>query len=181
MGHPRRMRPAPEPRNRIPPQTVPSQTAAPVQQEHREQHESPAPGVRCALSSPAECDALRPTLLPAAGLTRYSVQWSPAARRIRLSAGTHSMDYALHAPFVLGLYRDHKSFAAYRDYFFLQSIAFRHPPQITLQRLMDRAFLFFNLSPNARELRRGTVIECAIGKYLVEKAAQEACEVSNAR
>ena len=42
----------------------------------------------------------------------------------RLTAGTGSVHYSLHAPFVLGLHRNHEALTANRDHLFLEGIAF---------------------------------------------------------
>src|SRR6266550_8051721 len=57
-----------------------------------------------------------------------------------LSAGTCAVDYALYPPLVLSLNWNYKAFATDGDHCFLCRAAFGQPPQITLQRLLDRAF-----------------------------------------
>src|ERR1700739_542684 len=73
----------------------------------------------------------------------------------RLAAGTGAMDYSLHAALLLDLDRDHETLAANGHQLFLNGAAFGEMPQIITQRVLDGAFLLFDIAANARQLRRG--------------------------
>src|ERR1700676_4735263 len=80
----------------------------------------------------------------------------------RLPAGTRSVHHARYTALVLRLDRNDEAFAAYRDNFFLRSAVLTKPPQVGLQRLLYGAPLLFDLTPNARQFRRRSVVECAV-------------------
>ena len=60
------------------------------------------------------------------------------------------MHHTLHAPFLLDLHRNDKAFAADRHQFILHRAALSQPSQISPQRFLNRAPLFFDLAANAR-------------------------------
>ena len=68
----------------------------------------------------------------------------------RLPAGARSVDYALHAAFLLDLYGDDETFAADGDELVLHRAAFGEAAQISAQRFLNRAALPFDLAANAR-------------------------------
>ena len=94
-----------------------------------------------------------------------------------LSAGTGAVHHALDAAFLLDFHRDHKTLAADGDQFVLHRPAFGEFAQVAAQRLLDLAFLLFDLAANAVQFGRGAVVERAVGKNLVVKGAQEDSEI----
>ena len=94
-----------------------------------------------------------------------------------LPARRSAMRHALHPPAVFHFHRNHKAFAANGDQFFLHRAAVGKPPQIRAQRLLDASLLLFDFAANARQLRRGAVVQRAIGKDLVAEVTQQGCEV----
>ena len=92
----------------------------------------------------------------------------------RLSTGTGSMNDSVHAPFLIGLYRDHKALAADRNQLVLNGPIFGKATQIVTQRGLDLAFLLLHFAAQSRKLRRSVVVERAVRQdFAAEESKQQ--------
>ncbi len=96
-----------------------------------------------------------------------------------LAAGTGAVDDSLHAAFLLDLHGDDEAFAADGDEFVLHGAAFGEAAEISTERFLNRAALFFDLAADAGQFGRGFVFERAVGLNLVAEVAQEFGEVDD--
>src|SRR5208337_4377750 len=88
--------------------------------------------------------------------------------------------HALHAAFLLDFDRDHKTLAANGNEFILHGAAFGEFSQVAAQRFLDLALLLLDLTANAAELGRRSIVEGAVGQDLVAERAQEGGKILNA-
>src|SRR6185437_4996026 len=84
-----------------------------------------------------------------------------------LPAGACAVHHAVDALALLGFYRDHKTLAANGDQLVLNGSAFRQPPQVAAQRLLDEPLLLLHVTTNAAQLRRSAIIKRAVRLDLV--------------
>src|SRR5215469_17743982 len=87
------------------------------------------------------------------------------------------MDNALHPSFLLDLDRDHETLAADGNELILHGAAFSETTQISAQRLLNRAALFFHVATDAGEFQGSFIFERAIGLDLVAEVTQEVGEI----
>ena len=66
-----------------------------------------------------------------------------------LPAGTGSVNHALDAAFLFDFDGNNETLATDGDQFVLDSAAFRQPAEITTQRFLNEAFLFFDIAADA--------------------------------
>ena len=91
----------------------------------------------------------------------------------RLPAGRRSVGDALHAPALLGLHRNDEAVAANGDEFVLHGAAVGELSQVRPQRFVNGPPLPLDVAANARQLRRGAVVERAVGQDLVAEVMQQ--------
>ena len=89
------------------------------------------------------------------------------------------MDHSIHFAALLGLYRNYKALTTNRDQLFLDCAAFGQMAEIAAQRVLNKPLLFFHVATDARQLRRGAVVECAIRRNFVAEEAQQRSEIGN--
>src|SRR4029077_13919370 len=80
---------------------------------------------------------------------------------------------------LLDFYGNDETFAADGDEFVLHGTAVGQPPQVAAQGFLDGAALFLDLAANARQFRRGLVVQSSIGLDLVAELSQEVREIDN--
>ena len=98
----------------------------------------------------------------------------------RLAAGADAMHYAIHAPLLLDLYRDHEALAAYGYKLLLHCAFAGEPPQVAAQRFLNRALLLFDFAAHGGQLGRGAIVKRAVGRDLLAEKTQEVGKVSDA-
>src|SRR5579883_2750172 len=94
-----------------------------------------------------------------------------------LSAGAGAVYDAGDAAFQLDLDGDDEALAADGDQLVLHGAAFGETAEVATQRLLDEAFLLFDVAADAGELGRGLVVEGAVGLDLIAEGAEDIGEV----
>ena len=84
-----------------------------------------------------------------------------------------------NAALLLDLDGNDEALAANGDEFVLHGAAFGEAAEVSAQRFLDRAALFFDLAADASQFGRGPVFERAIGLDLVAERTQELAEVGD--
>src|SRR5208282_2439368 len=97
-----------------------------------------------------------------------------------LSAGTGTVNHALHSAFLFDFYRDYEALAADGDQFVLHGAAFGEFPQVAAQRVLDLPLLLLDLAANAAQFGRSAIVERAVGQNFVAERAQERSEILDA-
>jgi len=94
-----------------------------------------------------------------------------------LAAGARAVDYALNAALLFDFDGDYETLATDGDQFVLHCAVLGKLAQITSQRFLNLALLFFDFAADAGEFGRGAIFEGAVGLELVAESAEEAGEV----